>query len=217
MMQIVLIGLGAGAASALLFASVASGSPLSLVLANFAQLPILIAAIGWTHLAGADRRAGRGRRPCASFSAASVGFAVPDRRSACRPGGSAIWRCSRGPRRRRTRDIEWYPVGRIVVWTAIAAGAIVIVSMLRYGLDAASISAGLRRELERSLRVFRARRPRIPGLPGSRAADRRPGAGRAADEGDRAHHHQPAQSLARGADREGLRAAAAAVAADLRR
>ena len=52
MMQIVLIGIGAGAASALLFASVASGSLLSFLLANFAQLPILIAAIGWTHFAG---------------------------------------------------------------------------------------------------------------------------------------------------------------------
>jgi hypothetical protein len=52
MMQIVLIGLGAGAASALLFASIASGSPLSFVLANFAQLPIMLAAIGWTHVAG---------------------------------------------------------------------------------------------------------------------------------------------------------------------
>src|SRR3954471_10883912 len=52
MMHIVLMGLGAGAASALLFASIASGSPLSFVLANFAQLPILLAAIGWTHLAG---------------------------------------------------------------------------------------------------------------------------------------------------------------------
>jgi len=52
MMQIVLIGVGAGAASALLFASIASGSPLSFVLANFAQLPIILAAIGWTHLAG---------------------------------------------------------------------------------------------------------------------------------------------------------------------
>src|SRR2546423_7144898 len=52
MMQIVLIGLGAGAASALLFASIASGSPLSFALANFAQLPIMLAAIGWTHLAG---------------------------------------------------------------------------------------------------------------------------------------------------------------------
>src|SRR5258708_6359417 len=52
MMQIVLIGIGAGATSALLFASIASGSPLSFVLANFAQLPIMLAAIGWTHLTG---------------------------------------------------------------------------------------------------------------------------------------------------------------------
>src|SRR4029079_9913844 len=52
MMQIVLVGLGAGAASALLFASIASGSPLSFGLATFAQLPIMLAAIGWTHRAG---------------------------------------------------------------------------------------------------------------------------------------------------------------------
>src|SRR4051812_11784450 len=52
MMQIVLISLGAGAASALLFASIISGSPLSFALANFAQLPIMLAAIGWTHVAG---------------------------------------------------------------------------------------------------------------------------------------------------------------------
>src|SRR5689334_13909723 len=52
MMQVVLIGVGAGAASALLFVSIASGSPLSFLLANFAQLPILLAAIGWMHLAG---------------------------------------------------------------------------------------------------------------------------------------------------------------------
>ena len=52
MMQIVLIALGAGAASALLFASIVSGSPLSFALANFAQLPIMLAAVGWTHVAG---------------------------------------------------------------------------------------------------------------------------------------------------------------------
>ena len=43
MKQIGLIGLAAGAASALLFASTASGVPLSLALANFAQLPVMIA------------------------------------------------------------------------------------------------------------------------------------------------------------------------------
>ena len=51
MMQIVLIGIGAGAAAALLFASVASGSLLSILLFYLAPLPILIAALGWSHWA----------------------------------------------------------------------------------------------------------------------------------------------------------------------
>ena len=51
MMQLVLIGIGAGAATALLFASVASGSPLSVLLFYLAPLPILIAAMGWSHWA----------------------------------------------------------------------------------------------------------------------------------------------------------------------
>ena len=51
MMQVFLIGIGAGAATALLFASVASGSPLSVLLFYLAPLPILIAAIGWSHWA----------------------------------------------------------------------------------------------------------------------------------------------------------------------
>ena len=51
MMQVVLIGIGAGAATALLFASVASGSLLSVLLFYLAPLPILIAALGWSHWA----------------------------------------------------------------------------------------------------------------------------------------------------------------------
>src|SRR5919109_1267043 len=52
MVQIVLVGLGAGAASALLFASVASGSLLATLLFYLAPLPILIAGLGWSHWAG---------------------------------------------------------------------------------------------------------------------------------------------------------------------
>ena len=63
MMQVFLIGIGAGAATALLFASVASGSPLSVLLFYLAPLPILMAALGWSHWAGADRGAVRFRRP----------------------------------------------------------------------------------------------------------------------------------------------------------
>ena len=52
MVQLILIGIGAGAAAALLFASLASGlAPVDPVL-SVAPLPILIAAIGWSHWAG---------------------------------------------------------------------------------------------------------------------------------------------------------------------
>jgi hypothetical protein len=152
MMQIVLIGLGAGAASALLFASIISGSPLSFALANFAQLPILLAALGWTHLAGlfAALIASFGLAVVTSGSVALAFFlgiglpawwigylALLARPSASNPAG-----------------VEWYPVGRIVVWTAIAAAFVVLVGLLRYGFDATQIEAGLRRELERALRFL---------------------------------------------------------------
>src|SRR5262249_8529405 len=52
MMQVVLVGLGAGAAAALLLASVVSGSIAAIFLFYLAPLPILIAALGWNHIAG---------------------------------------------------------------------------------------------------------------------------------------------------------------------
>ena len=52
MTQIVVVGVGAGVAAALLFASVATGSIFATLLFYLASLPILIAAIGWSHVAG---------------------------------------------------------------------------------------------------------------------------------------------------------------------
>ena len=51
MMQLGLIGIGAGAAAALLFASVTSGAWLSIPLFYLAPLPIMIAGLGWSHWA----------------------------------------------------------------------------------------------------------------------------------------------------------------------
>lgn len=152
MMQIVLVGLGAGAASALLFASIASGSPLSFVLANFAQLPIMLAAIGWTHLAGLT-----------GALVASTGLAIATTGSVALAfllsiGLPAWWvgylALLGRPSPSNPAEIEWYPLGRIVVWTAILAALVVLITLLRYGLDAAQIEAGLRRELERGLRFL---------------------------------------------------------------
>lgn len=47
-----LVGIGAGLTSALLFASVISGSLIAVVLFYAAALPVMIAAMGWSHRAG---------------------------------------------------------------------------------------------------------------------------------------------------------------------
>src|SRR3954451_23761855 len=122
MMQIVLIGLGAAAASALLFASIAKGSALAFALANFAQLPILIAALGWTHLAGLAAVLFASAALTIAFSgsiafAFFIGIALP-----------AWWIGYLALLGRPSADestTEWYPVGHIVVWTAIIAGGAV--------------------------------------------------------------------------------------------
>jgi hypothetical protein len=153
MLQTLLIGLGAGTTAALLYASAARGSPLAFLLANFAQLPIMIAALGWTHFAG-----------LAAVLVASAGLALVFNTSAALAflvvAGLPAWfigylallaRPSSVP---ESTDVEWYPAGRIVVWTAIAAACVVAVTMLRYGLDLAQMRAGLRRDLELVLRFI---------------------------------------------------------------
>ncbi|HEX3161226.1 MAG TPA: DUF2232 domain-containing protein, partial [Pseudolabrys sp.] len=51
MIQFAIIGIGAGVAAALLFASVTSGIWLSVPLFYLAPLPIMIAGLGWSHWA----------------------------------------------------------------------------------------------------------------------------------------------------------------------
>src|ERR1700751_4231757 len=52
MTQIIVIGIGARADRARVFASLASGALLSVVLFYLAPLPIMIAALGWNHWSG---------------------------------------------------------------------------------------------------------------------------------------------------------------------
>src|SRR5215813_10431597 len=53
MIAILLIALAAGAASALMFASIISGALISLLLFYLAPLPLMVAAIGWGPLCAA--------------------------------------------------------------------------------------------------------------------------------------------------------------------
>ena len=153
MAQILLIGVGAGVASALLSASVASGSLISLVLTAFAQLPILIAAIGWTSLAGLI---------AVLVASAAVGFifgALSGFMFVISVALPAWWigylvLLARPAESAEPGTLEWYPVGRIVVWSAIVSAAVVAVWLLRYGADLASVRTALRREIDLFFRLL---------------------------------------------------------------
>jgi hypothetical protein len=148
MMQLTLIGLGAGAASALLFGSVASGSLLSVLLFYLAPLPILIAALGWSHWAGL----------LAAITASAGLAAVFDTfffvAFLCGIGLPAWWLGYLALLARPTADgIEWYPVGHLVMWAALVSALVVGAAIVSFGADEESFHAALRRGLDRMLRL----------------------------------------------------------------
>ncbi|MGE0035589.1 MAG: DUF2232 domain-containing protein [Xanthobacteraceae bacterium] len=149
MMQIVVIGLGAGAAAALLFASVVSGSMAAVFLFYLAPLPILIAALGWSHWAGliaaASAALAIGTLSGSFFISVSViafgawwlGYLALLARPVGNGGGEAM---------------EWYPVGRLVLWAAVIGTLVVAAAIPNFGTDQQSLQAGLRKVYERILR-----------------------------------------------------------------
>ena len=157
MIQIAIIGIGAGAAAALLFASVTSGSWLSIPLFYLAPLPIMIAGLGWSHwaamtaaLAGAI---GLGAvfgtvfllafAAGAGFPAWCLGYLAMLARPVASTNGSGQGAAS----------FEWYPPGRLVVWAAVLGVLVVIVAIPNFGIDADSFRAGLRDALNAIMRV----------------------------------------------------------------
>jgi hypothetical protein len=157
MIQIVTIGIGAGAAAALLFASVTSGSWLSIPLFYLAPLPIMIAGLGWSHWAAMTAALAGALGLGAVFGtvfllafAAGAGFpawwlgylamlARPVVASDASGQGAA--------------SFEWYPPGRLVVWAAVLGVLVVIVAVPNFGIDADSFRAGLRDALNTIMRV----------------------------------------------------------------
>ncbi len=156
MLQIGLIGLAAGAAAALLFASVASGAWLSVALFYLAPLPILIAGLGWSHWAALIAAASGALALAAVFGsifffAFLAGAGIPAwwlgylamlARPVTNGGGAG-----------GTPALEWYPPGRLVIWAAIAAALVVVVAIPNFGIDAESFRASLDNALMHILRV----------------------------------------------------------------
>jgi hypothetical protein len=148
MVQIVLVGLGAGAAAALLFASVVSGSITAIFLFYLAPLPIVIAALGWSHIAGLIAAALATAVvailsgvfffavPVIAFGAWWLGYLALLARPATNGGGGAL---------------EWYPVGRLVLWAAAIGTLVVAAAIPNFGTDQESLQAALRKTYEHIL------------------------------------------------------------------
>jgi hypothetical protein len=148
MMQVIPIGLGAGAAAALLFASVATGSIFATLLFYLAPLPIMIAALGWSHwgglIAALAAAIGLGAVLGIYFGAAFlVGVGLPAwwlaylsllARPAPAPGA-----------------LEWYPTGNLVFWSALLGTMVVLIAIPNFGTDKESFQAGLRTAFEQAI------------------------------------------------------------------
>ena len=149
MAQIVLIGLGAGAAAALLFASVASGTSIAVILFYFMPLPILIAALGFSHWAGLIAAVS------AAFGLAAYSGLILPAAFLLAVGLPSWWLGYLALLARPTGPgtLEWYPVGRLLLW-AVAIGALLASSVIPFfGLDDDSFRAAMKSSLEQALRL----------------------------------------------------------------
>ena len=156
MIATVLIALAGGCASALMFASIASGAPVSLLLLYLAPLPLMVIAVGWGPLSATIASA------AASFALAAI-FGIPygigyivsvalpswwlghlvllGRPAASSGNGAAA------------PDLEWYPVGRILVWIAGFASLTTFAALLTLGPDAPAIIAAMKQGLLRIVEI----------------------------------------------------------------
>jgi hypothetical protein len=155
MIASVLIAIAAGCASALMFASMISGALISVLLLYLAPLPLMVAALGWGPLcatiggiaAAIGLGALFGLPYCIAFA---VAIALPAwwlghlallgrpiaHEISTGNGASPV-----------TPALEWYPVGRILIWIAGFAALTTMSVLLTLGTDAATVTAVIRRGL----------------------------------------------------------------------
>jgi len=160
MMIGLLIAIAAGCASALMFASISSGALISLLLFYLAPLPLMLVAIGWgpagAAIGGILAALGLGAIFSLPYLAAFLlAVALP----AWWLGYLALLGrpVAAGPETIGTGaptapSFEWYPVGRILLWTIGFATLTTTGALLTLGTDSDTIIAGLRHGLGRIIR-----------------------------------------------------------------
>jgi hypothetical protein len=157
MIATLLIAMAAGCASALMFASIISGALISLVLFYLAPLPLMVAALGWGPLCatvgGISAATGLGAifglPYCAAFvvTVALPAWWLGHLGLLGRPITGGI--SSGNGVSPAAPDMEWYPVGRILLWIAGFAALTTMAALFTLGTDAAAVTGTMRRGLLR--------------------------------------------------------------------
>jgi len=131
-----------------MFASIVSGALLSLVLFYLAPLPLMVGAIAWGpfYAAIGGIAAALGLSLLVSLSY-SLAFALAVALPACWLGHLAM--LGRAVDEASPATIEWYPVGRMLLWIAALAALTTFAALLTLGTDADTITDTLRRALAR--------------------------------------------------------------------
>jgi hypothetical protein len=155
MIALVLIGIAAGAASALMFASIISGALISLLLFYLAPLPLMVAAVGWGALAAAI---GGVAATCGLGVIFGLNYGIAFAVAVALPGwwlghlvllGRPVAGMPAAGNGAAASDLEWFPVGRILLWIAGFAALTTFAALLTLGTDTTTIADTLRRGLTR--------------------------------------------------------------------
>jgi hypothetical protein len=143
------IALAAGLASALMFASITSGAAVSLLLINLAPLPLMVVGIAWGPLGAATGGIAAmvviaalfGLPYCVAFAMANAlpAWWLAHLVLLARP--TAKDTASANP----DGTLEWYPVGRILLWIVVFATIITAATLLMMGSDGPTIQNTIRR------------------------------------------------------------------------
>ncbi|MGY4478778.1 DUF2232 domain-containing protein [Bradyrhizobium sp. USDA 3364] len=153
MIAIFTVALAAGAASALMFASITSGALISLLLFYLASLPLMVTALAWGPLPAAI-----GGVAAASVLGAIFGlpYSIAFAMMVALPGwwlghlallGRPIEVAADDGATQQPTVFEWYPVGRILLWIAAFAVITTAAALFTLGSDIDTITGALRRGL----------------------------------------------------------------------
>ena len=148
MIALLLIAIAAGCASALMFVSIVSGALISLLLFYLAPLPLMVAALGWGPLGATIGGIAAATVLGTIFGLPyCIAFVLATALPAWWLGHLALLGRPLAAGTQPANDaaaLEWYPVGRILLWIVIFATIMTTAMLLTMGSDGPSITGTMR-------------------------------------------------------------------------